>query len=70
MYPRGLRLLVSPNSLNQLVKHKLGPIKVISESILMDGMPQVTATIEPRRGGQQYGTCVEYECSTELLAYR
>ena len=51
MYQRGVWLLILPNSFHELVKHKLALVGVISESIFMDGMPQVSATIESRRGG-------------------
>ena len=51
MYLRGVWLLILPNSFHELVKHKLASVDVISESILMDGMPQVLATIESRCGG-------------------
>ena len=51
MYLRGVWLLILPNSFHELVKHKLASVDVIFESILMDGMPQVLATIESRCGG-------------------
>ena len=39
MYQRGVWLLILSNSFHDLVKHKLTSIDVISESILMDGIP-------------------------------
>ena len=51
MHLRGVWLLMSPKSLYELVKHKLGLVDIISKSIHMDGIPQVTTAIKPRREG-------------------
>lgn len=39
MYPRVVTLLILSYSLNKLVKHKLPPVNILSETIFMDGMP-------------------------------
>ena len=64
MHPDVVPLLKSSYTLHKLVNNKLAPINIISETIFMDGMPQISASIY-RWGGRQYRrTCVVKEAST------
>ena len=64
MYPDTVPLLKSSYTLNKLVNNKLAPINIVFETIFMDGMPQISASIY-RWGGHQYRrTCVVKEAST------
>ena len=51
MNPDAVPLLKSSYTLHKLVNNKLAPINIISETIFMDGMPQVSTSINPWGGG-------------------
>ena len=70
MYPNTIPLLKSSYTLNKLVNNKLAPTDIVSKTIFMDGMPQVSASIYPWGGRQYRRTCVVKEASTELLPDR
>ena len=70
MYPDTVSLLKSSYTFNKLVNNKLALINIVSETIFMDGMPQVSTSIYPWGGRQYRHTCVVKEASTELLLDR
>ena len=47
MYPNTVPLLKSSYTFNKLVNNKLTLINIVSETIFMDGMPQVSTSIYP-----------------------
>ena len=51
MHPDAVPLLKLSYTLHKLVNNKLALINIISETIFMDGMPQVSASINPWGGG-------------------
>ena len=67
MYPDTVPLLKSSYTLNKLVNNKLAPINIVSETIFMDGMPQVSTSINILGGRQYRHTSVVNEASSKLL---
>ena len=70
MYPDTITLLILSYTLYKLVNNKLALVNIISETIFMDGMPQVSTSINPLGGRQYRRTSVVNEASSKLLPNR
>ena len=70
MYPNTVTLLILSYILYKLVNNKLVLVNAVYETIFMDGMPQVSASINPWGGCQYYRTSVVNEASSKLFPNR
>ena len=67
MYPYTITLLILSYTLYKLVNNKSALVNIVSETIFMDGMPQVSTSINILGGRQYRHTSVVNEASSKLL---